>query len=503
MQDRIRGVIKGDRINIARRSRLLLVYLLLGWGLSLSTKSATILFGCQTGSHQEFVVRSFTIMSVRFETTRAGVAIAAKALKTRSRTTILGYSTFVGPISAGSMVDWRPSFAQAEQASSLNFTTKRMMTVRFFSPSPACLSRIQRANDEEVRLSKRMSELDLCSRREADRWITMQQQGKGATSSLPDSVPTILVRGKPIFSTLGQKVSASETSITLKYPGDQQEEGSVSSQKQQLTQAESFNVLWERVQHDTIVLHKPLQYLSGQPDAESHHKLAVKLLTPQNYFSSQGDKDIKSSEELSNLPFERRQRVSRRVPPVLEGYVPAGRLDINSTGLLIFTRNGVVAKKLVAEKSSLDKEYIVKVTVRQRHMKDFMEEIEKDKRGHSRRTFRWKNRALDRNEETAVNITPREFSPSLSRLKNGGQKLQDEPKPLKRLPVAEWVNDDTLRLVLREGKKRQIRRMCSEIMGFRVISLERVRVGALKLENLPVGKWRLLNKQEVAHILDC
>jgi len=58
-----------------------------------------------------------------------------------------------------------------------------------------------------------------------------------------------------------------------------------------------------------------------------------------------------------------------------------------------------------------------------------------------------------------------------------------------------WQNDDQLRFVLREGKKRQIRRMC-ELVGLKVIGLKRVRIGQLKLGNLPVGQWRYLRDDE-------
>ena len=58
-----------------------------------------------------------------------------------------------------------------------------------------------------------------------------------------------------------------------------------------------------------------------------------------------------------------------------------------------------------------------------------------------------------------------------------------------------WQNEDQLRFVLREGRKRQIRRMC-ELVGLRVIGLKRIRIGKIKLGNLPVGQWRLLGADE-------
>ena len=58
-----------------------------------------------------------------------------------------------------------------------------------------------------------------------------------------------------------------------------------------------------------------------------------------------------------------------------------------------------------------------------------------------------------------------------------------------------WQNEDQLRFVLREGKKRQIRRMC-EMVGLQVVGLKRVRIGQVKLSDLPVGQWRYLGEHE-------
>ena len=58
-----------------------------------------------------------------------------------------------------------------------------------------------------------------------------------------------------------------------------------------------------------------------------------------------------------------------------------------------------------------------------------------------------------------------------------------------------WQNDDQLNFILKEGKKRQIRRMC-EMVGLRVLGLKRVRIGKVALGDLPLGKWRLLGASE-------
>jgi 23S rRNA pseudouridine2604 synthase len=59
----------------------------------------------------------------------------------------------------------------------------------------------------------------------------------------------------------------------------------------------------------------------------------------------------------------------------------------------------------------------------------------------------------------------------------------------------EWQNDEQLRFVLRQGKKRQIRRMC-EAVGLRVVGLKRVRIGGVALGQLPLGQWRVLGPNE-------
>ena len=65
---------------------------------------------------------------------------------------------------------------------------------------------------------------------------------------------------------------------------------------------------------------------------------------------------------------------------------------------------------------------------------------------------------------------------------------------LKRAEVV-WQNQDQLRFILHEGKKRQIRRMC-ELVGLKVTGLKRVRIGKVKLGDLPLGSWRYLRHDE-------
>lgn len=245
-----------------------------------------------------------------------------------------------------------------------------------------------------VRLSKRMSELGLSSRREADEWIA-----KG----------WVRVDGQ-VVRELGSKVRPNQKIEIDRRAKEQQN---------------------ERV---TIILNKPLGYVSGQ--AEDGHEPAKVLIQPRNRWA-----DDKTKQRFN--------------PGQLKSLVPAGRLDINSTGLLVLTQDGRVAKQLIGENSTIEKEYIVRVA--------------------------------------QMNGAPNsEFPQEKLALLNFGLEL--DGKPLQKAGVS-WLNDDQLKFVLREGRNRQIRRMC-ELVGLKVLALKRVRVGGVTLGKLPVGKWRYLSDFE-------
>jgi 23S rRNA pseudouridine2604 synthase len=236
-----------------------------------------------------------------------------------------------------------------------------------------------------------MSELGLCSRREADEWIARGW---------------VRVDGV-VISELGSKV--------------------LPHQKVTVTRQASV----EQAQRVTVLLHKPMGYVSGQ--AEDGYQPAFVLVKPENRWS----------EDLSPLQFH---------PSQLKSLVPAGRLDIDSTGLLVLTQDGRVAKQLIGEDTSIEKEYLVRVQY-----------------GRPGR--------LPEHELKRLN-----YGLSLD-----GKKL---------LPAkVTWQNDDQLRFILREGKKRQIRRMC-EAVGLKVLGLKRVRIGQVKLGDLPAGMWRYLGAND-------
>jgi 23S rRNA pseudouridine2604 synthase len=234
-----------------------------------------------------------------------------------------------------------------------------------------------------------MAERGLCSRREADEYIT---QG------------WVRVDGT-VVDVLGTKVLPS-VDISL-LPAAKR------------TQA-------ERV---TVILHKPIGYVSGQ--AEDGYEPASVLITADNLYH----------------PIDAVERAFK--PQHGRGLAPAGRLDIDSTGLLVLTQDGRVARHLIDAESTVEKEYLVRVSG---HLSDA----------------------------------------DLKRLNHG---LSLDGIALKPAKVS-WQNEDQLRFILVEGRKRQIRRMC-ELVGLRVVGLKRVRIGKVRLGDLPLGQWRYLRDGEM------
>ncbi|MBT8045928.1 MAG: hypothetical protein KJN67_02065, partial [Pontiella sp.] len=97
----------------------------------------------------------------------------------------------------------------------------------------------------------------------------------------------------------------------------------------------------------------------------------------------------------------------------------------------------------------------------------------------------------DVDKEYLVRVEGRLSDDGLKLLNHG---LSLEGKALKPAKVT-WQNKDQLRFILREGKKRQIRRMC-ELVGLKVVGLKRIRIGKVVLGNLPAGQWRYLGDTE-------
>ena len=241
--------------------------------------------------------------------------------------------------------------------------------------------------DEPVRINKWLGQTGVCSRREADALIA-----DGLVS----------VDGE-VVTDAGRKLESGQT-LTL---------------NDRATAALAEGV--------TIVMHKPMGYVSGQP--EPNKLPAVRLVTDNNRV---GD-GVTPADEVS-------------LPPI-------GRLDEDSRGLLLLSSDGVVAKAVIGPQSDLDKEYLVRVT---------------------------------------GDITEKK----LKILRHG---LMLDGRQLKPAYVSR-MESFRLKFILREGRNRQIRRMC-EMVDLEVIDLIRVRIGPLKLDNLPEGKWRMLTPDERAALV--
>ncbi len=290
-----------------------------------------------------------------------------------------------------------------------------------------------------MRLNKRMAELGLASRREADDWI-----GKG----------WVKVNGQ--VAEMGMQV-APDVHIEI----DKQAQGAQAKQV-------------------TVLINKPLGLVSGQ--AEDGHEPAITLVQPQNRWA----------EDNARFFFH---------PSQLKSLVPAGRLDIDSTGLLVLTQDGRVARQLIGEDSVMEKEYLVRVI--------YTGVINTAAATSAAATYA---AAPGRSPQSAKAAQPGQVT-QLSRIDDDDPVSQDvqsvfpadklallrhglslDGQALKHAKV-EWQNPEQLRFVLTEGKKRQIRRMCEQV-GLKVVGLKRVRVGQVMLGNLPVGQWRYLAPHE-------
>ena len=230
--------------------------------------------------------------------------------------------------------------------------------------------------DALVRISKLLASRGVCSRREADHYL---EQG--------------LVEVDGHRAVIGER-AAPDPRITLAPGARARQERRV-----------------------TILLNKPLGYVSGQP--EKGYQSAHVLLTPGSY-------------------------VGPAPPPrVPQGLAVAGRLDIDSQGLLVLTEDGRVARLLIGD-HVVEKEYHVRV-------------------------------AAPISDATLATL-------------RGPLVLDD--RPLRPVRV-DRLGPDALIMILTEGRKRQIRRMLQQV-GHEVRALKRVRIGRVRLGGLKPGQWRAL-----------
>ena len=131
-----------------------------------------------------------------------------------------------------------------------------------------------------------------------------------------------------------------------------------------------------------------------------------------------------------------------------ERVFPIGRLDKSTTGLILLTNDGETANRILKTANNNEKEYLVKV-----------------------------NRPIP--------------EPILKKMSEGVPMLGKITKKC----IIEKVKTNQFKITLTQGLNRQIRRMCDHF-GYKVVSLQRIRIMNIKLD-LPEGKYRLLNDQEI------
>ncbi|MGI4818708.1 MAG: pseudouridine synthase [Janthinobacterium lividum] len=236
--------------------------------------------------------------------------------------------------------------------------------------------------DEPVRINKWLGQSGVCSRREAEGLIA-------------DGLVSI---DGEVVRDAGRKIEKGQT-LTLNQGGEE-------------ALASGF----------TILLHKPVGYVSGQP--EPGKIPAVRLLS----FKNRADDGY--------------------IPRRDESLPPIGRLDEDSRGLLMLSSDGVVAKAVIGPTSELDKEYLVRVV---------------------------------------GTITESKLGQLRHGLELDGRKLRPAKVTL--------IRGQDLKFILKEGRKRQIRRMC-EMVGLEVVDLFRTRIGPIQLGTLPEGQWRHITPEE-------
>lgn len=136
---------------------------------------------------------------------------------------------------------------------------------------------------------------------------------------------------------------------------------------------------------------------------------------------------------------------------------PVGRLDADTTGLLLLTNNGELTDRLLHPRYKVEKTYLVTV----------------------------RGRADDL---------------ALTHMANGVMVGDRITAPAEVTMVKQWGRHSLIRMTIREGRKRQVRRMCGQV-GLKVEELKRVRFGPLRLDRLPVGQTRPLSEKETNALL--
>lgn len=185
---------------------------------------------------------------------------------------------------------------------------------------------------------------------------------------------------------------------------------------------------------------------------QEENKLYIMLNKPEGYITSSSD--------------EKGRKTVLDLIDVEERIYPIGRLDYDSSGLLLLTNDGDIYNKIIHPRVAIDKKYIA---ICEGKFTD--KELEKFKNGIDIGGYITSNANIEIIDEE--NIT----------MKNSGENSVRS----------------TVEITIHEGKNRQIRRMCSSL-NHDVVALKRISVGNIKLGNLKKGSWRMLTEEEINYI---
>jgi pseudouridine synthase len=183
--------------------------------------------------------------------------------------------------------------------------------------------------------------------------------------------------------------------------------------------------------------------LDGKPVKTAERKVYILMNKPRSYVVTRQDE------------FERKT-IYKLLPDFAQNCVSAGRLDKDSEGLLLITNDGEVVQALTHPTHKVGKMYKVEV-----------------------------DRPL--------------YKKQLEDLRRGVVIEGYKTKPAGVFVRSNKEGKVVLKMVISEGKKRQIRYMI-EAVGRKVIALRRIQIGEIELGKLPAGMWRLCSRQEIGYL---
>lgn len=184
-------------------------------------------------------------------------------------------------------------------------------------------------------------------------------------------------------------------------------------------------------------------YVDDQPISLESNKVYIMLNKPTGYVTTLSDE-------------KDRRIVTDLISNIKERIYPVGRLDMDTSGLLLMTNDGDLTHKLTHPSYEITKRYIARVKgiPSKKDLKEFREGLIID------------------------------------------NKLTS---PAKIKIVKKFKSESILDISIYEGRNRQVRKMCEKI-NHPVRELERISIGRLRLANLPLGKWRYLDSKEVNYL---